>query len=92
MLAFKLTATNTSIVNTVNASAIQTSGQSQWSKEACRKHLAAGLYFREANSARPERPGQRRTVGERVGNNNDAVITEKPQVWWHHHQQRLLSP
>lgn len=31
-----------------------TSGQSQWSKEACRKHLAAGLYFREANSARPE--------------------------------------
>lgn len=32
---------------------IHTSGQSQWSKEACRKHLAAGLYFREANSARP---------------------------------------
>lgn len=33
-----------------------TSGQSQWSKEACRKHLAAGLYLREANSARPEKP------------------------------------
>lgn len=31
-----------------------TSGQSQWSKDACRKHLAAGLYFREASSARPE--------------------------------------
>lgn len=33
-----------------------TSGQSQWSKEACRKHLAAGLYFREANSANPDVP------------------------------------
>lgn len=31
----------------------RTSGKSQWSKEACRKHLAAGLYFLEASSANP---------------------------------------
>lgn len=37
----------------------QTSGKSQWSKEACRKHLAAGLYFLEASSANP-------VVGKRV--------------------------
>lgn len=30
-----------------------TSGKSQWSKEASRKHLAACLYLRAANSAKP---------------------------------------
>lgn len=30
-----------------------TSGKSQWSKEACRKYFAAGLYFFVANSATP---------------------------------------
>ena len=31
----------------------RSSGKSQWSKEASRKHLAAALYFWDASSARP---------------------------------------
>lgn len=32
---------------------VLTSGKSQWSKDACKKFLAADLYFLVANSAKP---------------------------------------
>lgn len=57
LFLYKIDVSPGSLANTPSCQSIcidLTSGQSQWSNEACRKHLAAGLYFREANSARPK--------------------------------------
>lgn len=40
-------------INIQIAKIILTSGKSQWSKDACKKFLAADLYLRVANSANP---------------------------------------